>query len=33
MEIRRAPVALRFVLEGWVILTCCALIGIVMFGV
>jgi hypothetical protein len=33
MEIRRAPVALRFVLEGWFMLTCCALIGIVMFGV
>ena len=32
MEIRHAPAALRFALEGWVILTCGVLMGMLLFG-
>jgi hypothetical protein len=33
MELRTAPLRLRVLFEGWVVVTCCVLIGLYLSGV
>jgi len=33
MELRAAPLPLRMLFEGWVVVTCCVLIGLYLSGV